>query len=422
MRCYVQRKMHFALYVLILYVLIDFYFAQISAINPNTSISSPTQLRKRHCQRCISGNSGILNDMSVKSQTISLNRQTTTFNHPKRFIEGWYWAIPSRKVRRSQVKPVNLLGKELVIYRGKDGKLACFDAYCPHMGAHLAEGTVEGNGLRCLFHNWKFNASGTCIDIPCLGKNIPIQLKTWHVQEKYGLIWVWTGDIPKQPLPFVPELENHRCDSLLGSHFEKNCHPNVVMINAIDAHHFNTVHNLPLEIIFTKEQLNKNAITFSNITRGGENSFFIRLIRPFYKNAVTYSMCYWYGSTGTVTVGPDFLHFHIMFALRMTENGKTEGQTILITKKRRGILGWLLNPIVLWLTKMVGNYFAKGDTKIFKTIKFDLKTPLKVDHAILQFIHHVDSQKTLAWGSWELIEDRWKEEDRIWKLKGEAND
>lgn len=360
--------------------------------------------------------------MSVKPQTVSLNRQTTTFNHPKRFIEGWYWAIPSHKVRKSQVKPVNLLGKELVIYRGKDGKVVCFDAYCPHMGAHLAEGTVEGNELRCLFHNWKFNANGTCIDIPCLGTNIPIQLKTWHVEEKYGLIWVWTGDTPKQPLPFVPELENHQCDSALSSHFQKSCHPNVVMINAIDAHHFNTVHNLPLEIIFAKKQINQNAITFSNITRGGEDSRFIRLIRPFYKDAVTYNMCYWYGSTGTVTVGPDFLHFHIMFALRMTENGKTEGQTILITKKRRGILGWLSNRIVLWLTKKVGNYFAKGDSKIFQTIKFDLKTPLKADHAILQFVHHVDSQKTLAWGTWELIEDRWREEDRIWKLKGEAND
>ena len=360
--------------------------------------------------------------MSVKSQTISLNRQTTTFNHPKRFIEGWYWAIPSRKVRKCQVKPVNLLGRELVIYRGKNGKLSCFDAYCPHMGAHLAEGTVEGNGLRCLFHNWKFNADGNCVDIPCLGNNIPVQLKTWHVEEKYGMIWVWTGDVPKQPLPFVPELENCECDSALGSHFEKNCHPNVVMINAIDAHHFNTVHNLPVEIIFAKEQLNENAITFSNVTRGGENSWFIKLIRRFYKNAVTYSMCYWYGSTGTVTIGPDFLHFHIMFTLRMTEAGKAEGQTIVMTKKRRGILGWLLNQIVLWLTKIVGNYFAKGDTKIFQTIKFDLKTPLRADHAILHFIHHVDNQKSLAWESWELIEDRWREKDKIWKLKGESND
>ena len=61
-------------------------------------------------------------------------------------------------------------------------------------------------------------------------------------------------------------------------------------------------------------------------------------------------MSYWYGSTGSVTVGPDFLHFHIIFALRADENGKTRGQTILVTKKRPGPLGWLFNRVLLFLT------------------------------------------------------------------------
>ena len=173
------------------------------------------------------------------------------------------------------------------------------------------------------------------------------------------------------------------------------------MINAIDAHHFNTVHNFPIEIVFRKEELNENAITFSNTTRGGDESLLIKLIRPFYKNEGTYSMCYWYGSTGTVTLGPDFLHFYIMFALRLVEGGKTEGQTILITKKRPGLFGWIFNKFVLWLTLMVGNYFAKGDTKIFQTIKFNLKTPTKADQSIIQFIQHVEKQKPLVLGSWE---------------------
>jgi phenylpropionate dioxygenase-like ring-hydroxylating dioxygenase large terminal subunit len=342
--------------------------------------------------------------MNIKVQNITANQQAEIFNHPERFIEGWYWVIPSRKLRVGEVKPVTLLGRELAIYRGADGKAVAFDAYCPHMGAHLAEGKVEENGLRCLFHNWKFNADGSCAEIPCLGKPLTLKLKTWFTAEKYGMIWVWTGETPKQPLPFAPELEHQECDVAFGSRFVKNCHPNVVMINAIDAHHFNTVHNLPLEIVFEKRELNENAISFSNTTRGGEDSLFVKLIRPFYKNAVTYSMCYWYGSTGTVTLGPDFLHFYIMFTLRLLEGGKTEGQTLLITKKRLGIHGWIFNRVILWLTKMVGNYFAKGDTKIFQTIKFDLKTPLRVDRSIVQFIQHVEKQKPLTWGTWEEIE------------------
>lgn len=327
-----------------------------------------------------------------------------TFNNSERFIEGWYWAIPCRQLKMGEVKAVTLLGRDLAIYRGKDGKTVALDAYCPHMGAHLAEGKVEESGIRCFFHNWKFDQQGKCVDIPCLEQPLPAKLQTWPTAEKYGMVWVWTGETPQQPLPFVPELENEECDAVFGSRFVKNCHPNVMMINAIDAQHFNTVHNLPVKIAFEKQELNENAIAFSNTTRGGNDSFFVKLIRPFYKNAVTYSMCYWYGSTGTVTVGPDFLHFYIMFALRMLEGGKAEGQTILITKKRPGLLGWVFNRVVLWLTKLVGNYFAKGDTQIFQTIKFNFKTPTKADLSIIEFIKHVEKQKSLSWGSWEAVE------------------
>ncbi|AKG22792.1 aromatic ring-hydroxylating dioxygenase subunit alpha, partial [Calothrix sp. 336/3] len=341
--------------------------------------------------------------MNGQSTITNTHNRPKNFNNPTSFIEGWYWVIPSRELHIQQIKAVNFLGKELAIYRTQDGKIIAVDAYCPHMGAHLAEGKVDGEGIRCFFHNWKFASDGTCVEVPCMGAALPVKIKTWHTVEKYGLIWIWTGETPHQSLPFVPELAEEECDFAFGSRFQKNCHPNVLMINAIDAHHFNTVHNFPVEIVFKRQEINDNAITFSNTTRGGEDSIFLKLIRPFYQEAVTYSMCYWYGSTGTVTVGPDFLHFHIMFTLRLLEGGKTEGQTILITKKRPGLWGWLFNRVILWLTKLVGNYFAKGDTKIFQTIKFDLKTPTKADTSILQFIQHVEKQRAIAWQSWESV-------------------
>ena len=104
-------------------------------------------------------------------------------------------------------------------------------------------------------------------------------------------------------------------------------------------------------------------------------------------------MCYWYGSTGTVTLGPDFLHFYIIFTLRMIEGGKTEGQTILITPKRRGFWGWVLNRGLLWLTQQVGNYFAKGDTQVFQTIQFDLKTPTKADRLFWNLFSTLTTRK-----------------------------
>lgn len=332
-------------------------------------------------------------------------KNTQIFNHPQRFIEGWYWLLPSKDLPKNQVKAVSLLGRDLAVYRSKTGKVAAMDGYCPHMGAHLAEGKVEGESLRCFFHNWKFNADGSCAEIPCLEKNLPLKVKTWQVQEAYGLIWLWTGNEAKLSIPFAPELENEEVDAYVSKIFVKECHPNVVMINAIDAHHFNTVHNFPVEIKFKSEVINPNVITFSNTTRGGKYSWLINLIQPFYKEQGTYSMCYWYGSVGTVTLGPDFLHFYIMFALRMLENGKTEGATILMTKRRHGILGAIFNKFVLWVTGLVGEYFAKGDTQIFKTIKFNLKTPVWADRSIIEFISHVENQRALEWETWEDVTD-----------------
>jgi hypothetical protein len=87
----------------------------------------------------------------------------------------------------------------------------------------------------------------------------------------------------------------------------------------------------------------------------------------------------------------------------MIENGKTEGQTILVTPKRPGFWGWVLNRGLLWLTQQVGNYFAKGDTQVFQTIQFDLKTPTKADQSIIEFIQHVNHQKALTWATWDTV-------------------
>lgn len=335
---------------------------------------------------------------------MSFSSNASLFNHPTLFAQGWYWALPTRELAIGQVKPISLLGRDLAVYRTPQGQVVAVDAYCPHMGAHLAEGRVEGEGLRCFFHNWKYDTQGHCVEVPALDTALPVCIKTWQTAEKYGLIWIWVGAEAPKTLPYVPELEQVDCDYQLGSRFVKNCHPNVLLINAIDAHHFNTVHNLPLEIVFQRRELNENAVTFSNITRGGDDSWLIRLIRPLYREAVTYSMSYWYGSTGTVTLGPDFLHFYILFALRLAEGGKTEGQTILLTPKRSGCLGWAVNRGLLWVTQQVGNYFARGDTQVFQTIRFDLKTPTKADQSILQFIQQVNQQPALAWETWEPVE------------------
>ena len=330
--------------------------------------------------------------------------QSKCFNRPPHFLEGWYWIMRSDAVPRKKAKPASFLGQELVIYRGEDGAIRTMDAYCPHMGAHLAEGRVEGNSIRCLFHDWKFNEQGACEDIPCLSKLIQVEtLRRYSTREAYGMIWIWVGEGIPGDFPEVPELAGQPVDSMLGNLFIKECHPNVVMINAIDTQHFNTVHpavkKLAGGLKLDTTTKSRYAIEFKNASPIQKNGGLLNtLLQPFYKGALTYHLCYWFGSTGTVTIGPDFLHFHIMFSLKPTADGKTEGQTILITKKRHGIFGRALSRILLMITNILGQYFAKGDTQIFKTIRFALKTPIAEDTPIIRFIKHAEKQQLAKWG------------------------
>lgn len=342
---------------------------------------------------------------SIRAKRLNKLQTNTAFANFNRVVEGWYWILKGRELKRGQIKPVNVLGRELIVYRDDDGQVRAMDAYCPHMGAHLAEGRVDGKGVRCFFHHWKLGETGEVTDIPCQDKPAKAQNTVWPVEEKYGMIWLWTGASPKYPVPFIPELDGEELDYSHGNQFEKGCHPNVVMVNAIDEQHFHSVHPMASSLAdglhFDISTYNENCQVFDNDKPVPKNSFINRFLSRFYKGPLTYRMVYWNGSTGSVTVGPDMLHFHIIFALRPTADGKAAGQTILVTKKRHGPLGWLFNRVVLFVTKVVGNYFAKGDTQVFQTIRWNFKTPIKADRPILAFMKHLETQKFVPWGAWD---------------------
>ncbi len=324
----------------------------------------------------------------------------TRFNQ-ETIVDGWYWILPSHRLKPGQVKATKLFGRELVVWRSASGRPHVFDAHCPHMGAHLAEGKVEGEGLRCFFHNWRYEGDGQCSDIPCLKRSGgDIRARSWPVEERYGLIWVWPGETPGPFLPFPPELDGQLYRTQLGKRFLKGCHPNVVMVNAIDEHHFQTVHRLPGHILTLEpEELDQHTMRFRNKGVLPRTHWLGRLLARCYRGPLYYETHYWYGHIGIASFGPDFLHLHVMFALRPTEQCGTEGQVVAFTRKRSGPLGWLFDRVVLWLTRIGANYFAVGDTRIFQTIRFDFRHPVVADRSVIAFIRHYEKQPLAAWES-----------------------
>ncbi|OUS32534.1 hypothetical protein A9Q99_00215 [Gammaproteobacteria bacterium 45_16_T64] len=327
------------------------------------------------------------------------NKNLHTFNNDNAVIEGWYWALQSRELKVGEAKAVRLSGKDLAIFRSESGKVTAMDAFCPHRGAHLAGGTVEGEALRCYYHHWKFDQSGDCVDVPCLKKAPKASVSTYPVEDHYGLIWVWVGQGEPHALPIVPDLEGHEVDVTFAKPYVKNCHPNIVMSDAIDAQHFRSVHRIPGDILnLAGEKIDDNTLHYANVAGVPTDSPIGKLLAIFYKTQLTYSLCYWGGCAGSVTVGPDFQRFHIIYANRLGDNGVSEGQVILLTKRRKTAIGRLYGKSLLLATRIVSDYFADGDTPQFDTIKFDFKTPIKDDKTILQFMSHVEGLPVADWG------------------------
>src|SRR5262252_761654 len=87
-----------------------------------------------------------------------------------------------------------LLGEKLIAFRDSSGRVGVMDHRCPHRCASLFFGRNEEDGMRCVYHGWKFDVEGNCLDLP----NVPngeeirgkVKAKAYRTLERSGLVWV----------------------------------------------------------------------------------------------------------------------------------------------------------------------------------------------------------------------------------------
>src|SRR4051794_41508093 len=80
----------------------------------------------------------------------------------------WIPALLSEELAEKDGPPqrVRLLGEDLIAFRDSEGKIGLLGQHCPHRGASLFFGRNEESGLRCVYHGWKFDVTGACVDMP----------------------------------------------------------------------------------------------------------------------------------------------------------------------------------------------------------------------------------------------------------------
>lgn len=110
-----------------------------------------------------------------------------------------------------------LLDVPLVLYRTKQGITVASD-YCPHRGAKLSNGWVEGDNLICPYHGLEFNPAGQCVRVPAAEPHRDncdaIKLATVMSVEQYGVLWVCLSGDPKLPLPVWSALDDQSLQSV----------------------------------------------------------------------------------------------------------------------------------------------------------------------------------------------------------------
>ncbi len=112
-----------------------------------------------------------------------------------------YWtpALLSTEVAEPESPPVRvrLLGEDLIAFRDTDGQVGLFANACPHRGASMFFGRNEESGLRCVYHGWKFDVAGACVDMPSepaeSNFKSKVRVGAYPTHESGGVIWTYMG-------------------------------------------------------------------------------------------------------------------------------------------------------------------------------------------------------------------------------------
>jgi phenylpropionate dioxygenase-like ring-hydroxylating dioxygenase large terminal subunit len=343
------------------------------------------------------------------NQTTQPIRDQKVFNNWDVVMKGWYVVKKSCDLKKNCVQSVKICGHQLALFRSASGKVAALDAFCPHMGMNLGVGKVVGEHLKCLFHEWKFDNFGQCIDIPCLKKKVENgkSVQSYPVEEKYGFIWVYSDLVAPGPVFEIDELKGLPILYTSLKPFRRLAHPHITMMNSIDEQHMRSVHQLPMDLdVEIKETDSRFQVNFTGKIL--EGSFLGKIQSYLLGQTWRSSVLFVDGNLGLLTnmIGAKLFNRwalpkgFFLFSQTFTEKGKTVVWPIMVTEKRKGIHGFIASWFLLYFLKVSMWFLAFQDGRvIYKNLRFSPSGLLpEIDHASARWISFLN--KTLETSFW----------------------
>jgi phenylpropionate dioxygenase-like ring-hydroxylating dioxygenase large terminal subunit len=142
-------------------------------------------------------------------------------------------------------KVVELLGERFLLWRDGEGRPGLFAEHCLHRGASLQLARAEPEGLRCIYHGWKFAVDGKVLETPNVADprfKERIKGRTYPVKDAGGLVWAYLGPKDKVPefphYPFMDQPDERRINVMAIV----NCNFVQIIEGLVDSSHLTILH------------------------------------------------------------------------------------------------------------------------------------------------------------------------------------
>jgi 5,5'-dehydrodivanillate O-demethylase len=114
-----------------------------------------------------------------------------------RFMRRFWMAVGrSQDLQKGTAKPIRIMSVDYALYRGESGRAQVIDYRCAHRGAQMHLGWVEGDDIRCIYHGWKYDCTGQCVEQPAEDSSFASKVKmgSYPTREYMGLIFAYFGE------------------------------------------------------------------------------------------------------------------------------------------------------------------------------------------------------------------------------------
>jgi len=342
-------------------------------------------------------------------------RPRRAFGRTDVLTEGWYAACPSRDVRPGTARSVRIGWQRLALFRTAQGTLHALDAFCPHMGADLGNGQVEGDTIRCGLHGWRYAADGTCVATSCdAAPPRTARVAHWPVHEAFGHVWVFAGEQPTHPFPTCPGLEGQEVAALSLGTVRLYAHHHAMMTGGIDLQHFKAVHGLDIRFQHQTSQPAPGVMDHrlhGEIPRDGwRGRMGHRLLGPTFRYglrvaggsiaAISYGLDQRLGGTGRPLPA-----LHVLWGCVPLPEGVSQVHIFLLAPRSPGVMGRLRWAARIATTLGLLAVLDDDDKRAFPHMRFDPRTLIAEDEAVIGMMNHLDGLPISPWSKAHPAED-----------------